>query len=255
MCSRYFLYQTIDMLIVRFPYYSENLTFTRHFLINDTWHTVTFLYMLFRNLSFTWDFLDQWHMACCYIHFLYYSEIWHLLGQQHMACRYISYSYYSKIWHLHDVTLVNDMWHTVKFLYYSKIWHLHEISFVNDTWHAVTFPMLFRSLTFTWRFLAQWCMVCCILFRNLTFTWDFLGQRHMACCYISYAIQKFDIYLRFLWSMIHGMLLHFLYYSEICLSVTHGMPLHFLCYLEIWHLHEIPWIMMYGMPLHFLYCS
>jgi len=43
-----------------------------------------------------------------------------------------------------------------------------------------------------------------------------------ACHYISYAVQNFDIYMRFLWSTAHGKLLHFVYCSEI------------------WHLHEIP---------------
>ena len=110
------------------------------------------------------------------------------------------------------------------FLYYSEIWHLHEVTLVNDTWHAIIFP---------------------ILFRNLTCTWDFLGQWHMACCYITYAIQKFDIYLKFPWSTTHGMPLYFLYYSEIwhlheisLVSDTwHAVTL--LCYSEIWHLLEI----------------
>ena len=59
------------------------------------------------------------------------------------------------------------------FLYCLKIWHLYEISCI---WHFVTFPILLRSLTFTW---------------------NSFGQEHMTCCYIS---QKFDIYMKFPWS-------------------------------------------------------
>ena len=71
-----------------------------------------------------------------------------------------------------------NKWHVVRVPFYSEIWHLHEISMVNNTWHAVTFP---------------------ILFRNLTFTWHFHSQRHKACCYISYTVQKIDIYI---WNLI-----------------------------------------------------
>ena len=125
--------------------------------------------------TFTWHFLGQWHMACCYIsntvqkfdmrfpwsmtngmplYFLYYSEIWHEISLV--------------IWHMGGC----------------YIWHLHVISLVNDTWHAITFP-IYTIQKFGMR--LPWSMIH-TPFRKLT--WDFLGQWHMACHYISY---KFGI--------------------------------------------------------------
>ena len=131
------------------------------------------------------------------------------------------------------------------FLTIHKIWHLCDTSLVNNTWHAVIFP---------------------ILFRNLMFTWDFLGhdQWYKACQYISYTIQKFDIYMRFPWSrsMIHGMPLYFLHYSEIwrfLWSTTRSMLLHFYAIQKFDVYLRFPSWMTHGMPLYFfqwiMWCS
>jgi len=131
-----------------------------------------------------------------------------------MACHYIPYTIQKfDIYMRFPWLMTHGM--PLHFLYYSEIWYLNEISLVNDTWHAVTFPILFRNLNEISLVNNTWhAFTFPILFRNVTFTWDFHGQQHMKCCYISYTIQKFDIYMRSLWSTTHGMLLHFLYYSK-----------------------------------------
>jgi len=186
--------------------YTVNATCPWHFLkcwkchvfwtfpLSNNWHGVRFPYHS-ENLTFTWDFC----------------------GQRHMACRCISYNIQKVdiyMWFLW--TTAHGM--PLHFLCCSEIWDLNEISLDNDTRHAVTFPILFRNLTFTFDSFGQWHMACRYIsytVQNLTFTWDSFGQWCMVCHYISYTLQKFDIYMRFLWSTTHGMLLHFLYYSEI----------------------------------------
>ena len=100
--------------------------------------------------------------------------------------------------------------------------------------------------------------------QNLTFMWHFLGQWHVACRYISYTIQKFDVYMRFPWSrsMIHGMPLYFLHYSEIwrfLWSTTRSMLLHFYTIQKFDVYLRFPSWMTHGMPLYFfqwiMWCS
>ena len=51
----------------------------------------------------------------------------------------LHFLYCSEIWHLHEISMVNDTLHTIKFiqefeiyiLYGSEIWNLHDISLVN----------------------------------------------------------------------------------------------------------------------------
>ena len=165
------------------------------------------------------------------------------------------------------------------FLYCSEIWHLFEISLVKNPWHAITFPTLFRNLH--WHEIPldsdKWNAVTFpILFRNLTFTWDSFGQWHMACRYISYTIQKFDIYMRFLWTITFPILFRnltfkwdflgqwhmacryifytvqkFDIYIRFLWTMTHGMSLHFLYCSEIWHLLKIPLVNDAWHAVHF----
>jgi len=91
MCPRHFLYQTINVLL------DFLTTVYRKFeisLVNDIWRAVTFP-ILFRNLTFTWDFLGQRHMAGRYISYTVQKfgiYMRYFLGQWHIACHYISYT-------------------------------------------------------------------------------------------------------------------------------------------------------------------
>ena len=71
------------------------------------------------------------------------------------------------------------------FLTIQKIWHLHEISLVSDTWHAVKFPR------FPWLMTHDMLLYCLEI---LTSTWNFLGQNAVI---FPINVQNLDIYMRF----------------------------------------------------------
>ena len=130
--------------------------------------------------------------------------------------------YYTKLRVNQYAVNVTCPWHFLKHWKYHVSWTFP----LPSNWHVVRFPYYSE---------------------NLTFTWDFLGQWHMACHYISYAIQKFDIYIWFLWStylyVVHltidwksGSLINLLIFQVILLFLCYGLFFH-TCLHYIWYMN------------------
>jgi len=144
-------------------------------------------------LTFTWDFLNQQHTACCYISKFVYMRFpwstthftWDFLGEWHMAFPILFRNLFTwdflGEWHMAFPILFRNLTFT---------WD----SLDNDVWHAITFPILFINLTFTWD--SLWLRTYGVLLQFLCCSeiWHlheiFLVK--MQSCFLN-----FDIYMRF----------------------------------------------------------
>ena len=120
------------------------------------------------------------------------------------------------------------------FLYFSGIWHIYMRIPWNNIWYVVTFQEFAIYMRIPWSMTYGMLLhFLHVLFRNLTFAWKFLGRWHMACHYISYN-------LKFAWvnDTKHAITFTVLFRNshEIFL-VKHVAA--FLYSWEIWRLHEI----------------